>query len=85
MTDTKSNKIDIPLYGSSYLPKDGWIQSCAKCDTFTSNYIIYNPRESNNDTHIYHLHLCMSCQKNVDTHHDFINEIEKYICTNYNL
>jgi len=79
----------IYIYRDSHLPENGWLQSCFKCCSITSNIKLFETVRTYNNNILweFYIHICPKCVKlleydNNDKIH-FNNECGEYICENY--
>jgi hypothetical protein len=74
---------EISLYRKSHLPKDGWIQACFLCYTYTSDTLFVKKKEYPKYILEFNVFVCDSCQHGILPPKDFnielSNMVDEYI------
>lgn len=79
----------IYIYRDSHLPESGWLQSCFKCCSITSNVILFETVRTNSKYILweFYIHTCPKCVKilKIDDNENkqFKYECNEYIWENY--
>lgn len=75
------NRLYVPIFLKTTLPKDGWIQGCIICNANTSNVSYYIDYER--DDVGYQIYCCRNCcasaERNEDINKEYSDIIYEYI------
>ena len=78
-----NNMLYAPIFLSTTLPRNGWIQGCVLCNAKTANTIFY--RDDTYNTFGYMVYCCHFCKiakdRNIETQIEYTDSIIDYIDT----
>ena len=78
MENESLETIYIPICQKSNLPKNGWIQSCILCGSYTSKFIFFKEVNSTSFKKIYHIIVCKDCSVSVHKNNKKMKRIYEY-------
>ena len=80
---TPKTRKEISLYRKSHLPKEGWIQACFLCYTYTSDTLFVKEKEYPKYILEFTVYVCDSCQHGILPPKEFdielSNMVDEYI------